>query len=194
MFVCFIIFASIGHFQFQPSSDPSVQKSAGAVMIAFACLFILAFASTWGPMVWAVIGEMFPYRYRAQGMSYATAANWFWNFMLAFFTPFITQDIDFAYGYVFAGCNLVAALTVYLFLMESAGRTLEEVDFMYIIHVPPIKSAKWDASQAGENVNSDNLYLGKGGRTINKREEGNREDVVENEGMFQPNAQNAVVH
>jgi SP family sugar:H+ symporter-like MFS transporter len=63
MFVCFMVFASIGHFQFNPASmaappDSSIAKSSGTVMTVFACLFILAFASTWGPMVWAVIGEM----------------------------------------------------------------------------------------------------------------------------------------
>ncbi len=63
MFVCFIVFASIGHFKFNLASmatpeDSATAKSAGTVMIVFACLFILAFASTWGPMVWAVTGEM----------------------------------------------------------------------------------------------------------------------------------------
>jgi MFS transporter, SP family, sugar:H+ symporter len=63
MFVCFMIFASIGHFKFyradmaQPP-DTATAKTARTVMIVFACLFILAFASTWGPMVWAVTGEM----------------------------------------------------------------------------------------------------------------------------------------
>jgi MFS transporter, SP family, sugar:H+ symporter len=63
MFVCFMVFASIGHFKFNPASmatppDSSTAKSSGTVMVVFACLFILAFASTWGPMVWAVTGEM----------------------------------------------------------------------------------------------------------------------------------------
>jgi SP family sugar:H+ symporter-like MFS transporter len=58
---CFLVFASIGHFAFLPAQqdgDMSGQKSYGAVMIVFACLFICSFASTWGPMTWAVVGEM----------------------------------------------------------------------------------------------------------------------------------------
>lgn len=52
MFVCFMIFASIGHFQFQSAEVGSSQaKTSGTIMIVFACLFIVAFASTWGPMV-----------------------------------------------------------------------------------------------------------------------------------------------
>lgn len=203
--ICFLIFASIGHFQFLPASlngDTATEKSSGTVMIVFACLFIASFAATWGPMVWyvvvplhllisyilmicrACIGDMYPYRYRAAGIALATSANWGFNFLLAFFTPFITGDIDYQYGYVFAACNFSAALTVYFFLIESQGRTLEEVDYMYIIHVPPTKSSKWDPKGAGENVNTDQLYLSKGGRDITKREEGARGGVVQDEGLF----------
>jgi len=182
--VCFLVFASIGHFKFQPAAMGSDEaKTSGMVMIVFACLFIVSFASTWGPMVWAVVGEMFPYRYRAVSMATATASNWFWNFLLAFFTPFITGAIDFRFGYVFAGCNAAAAILVYFCLMESAGRTLEEVDFMYITHVNPIKSAKWNPDEAGELTNTDELFLGKGGRSINKRSEADREAVSQDEGL-----------
>lgn len=129
---------------------------------------------------------MFPYRYRAVSMAMATASNWFWNFMLAFFTPFITGAIDFRYGYVFAGCNLAAAVLVYFCLMESAGRTLEEVDFMYITHVNPIKSHKWDPAEAGEMTNTDHLFLGKGGKSIQKRGEAEREGASQDEGLVVP--------
>lgn len=195
MFMCFMVFASIGHFQFQPTlsmstPDGSISpdaKTPGTVMIVFACLFIVAFASTWGPMVWTVIGEMFPYRYRADAMALATSSNWFWNFMLAFFTPFITGAIDFRYGYVFAGCNIVAAAVVYFFLMESSGRTIEEVDTMYLIHVPPIKSSKWTSDMIEkELLNTDNLFLTSGGRGIQKRNEADREGVVQDEGVMAP--------
>lgn len=83
-------------------------------------------------------------------MALSTASNWFWNFLIAFFTPFITGDIDFLYGYVFAGCNLVAVVVVYLFVMEGQGRTLEELDTMYILGVKPWESSAWEAPPAAE--------------------------------------------
>lgn len=149
MFVCFMIFASVGHFSLD-QEDPSRTKSASTALIVFACLFILGFATTWGPMVWAIIGELYPSRYRAKGMALATASNWLWNFLIAFFTPFITKAIDFRYGYVFAACNFVAALIVYFFVMEGQGRTLEELDTMYIERVNPMKSSKWVAPSKEE--------------------------------------------
>jgi hypothetical protein len=65
------------------------------------------------------------------------------NVRCRFFTPFITKAINFKYGYVFAGCNLVAGLGVYLFVIEGQGRTIEEIDTMYLLGVKPWESAKW---------------------------------------------------
>lgn len=39
-------------------NDPT----AGNVLIAFTCIFIAAFASSWGPVAWVVCGETFPIR------------------------------------------------------------------------------------------------------------------------------------
>jgi len=149
MFVCFMIFASVGHFVLD-LNDPSRTPSAGVALIVFACLFILGYATTWGPMVWTIQAEIYPSKYRAKAMSIATASNWTWNFLIAFFTPFITGAIDFRYGYVFAACNVTAGLLVYFFVVEGQGRTLEEIDTMYIEHVNPRKSAKWVPPSAAE--------------------------------------------
>ncbi|KAL1891983.1 hexose transporter hxt5 [Sporothrix stenoceras] len=149
MFICFMIFASVGHFALN-RDFPQETRPAGVALIVFACFFILGFATTWGPMIWTIMAELFPSRYRAQGMAMATASNWLWNFLLAFFTPFITNAIDFRYGYVFAGTNVIGGLIVYFFVMESQGRTLEEIDTMYLEHVNPRKSAKWVAPPAKE--------------------------------------------
>jgi SP family sugar:H+ symporter-like MFS transporter len=184
--MCFLVFASVGQFQFKDAPVGSVTaKTSGTVMIVFACFFIVGFATTWGPLVWACIAEMFPYRYRAVGMAFATSANWFWNFMLAFFTPFITGDIQYAYGYVFAGCNLAAFFVVFFFLVESSSKTLEEVDQMYLLHVPPIGSAKFEFDeetkrQIGE-MGTDRMDLESKGFGTKKRDEGARGGVFQQE-------------
>ncbi|KKA17090.1 Uncharacterized protein T310_9267 [Rasamsonia emersonii CBS 393.64] len=142
MFICFMVFASVGHFSLD-RENPEKTHSAGVVMVVFACLFILGFASTWGPMVWAIIAELYPSEFRARAMSLATASNWLWNFLLAFFTPFITSAIDFRFGYVFAGCLFLAAALVYFAVIEGKDRTLEEIDTMYVMKVKPWESSKF---------------------------------------------------
>jgi len=43
--------------------------------IAFVCIYIFFFASTWGPLAWVVTGEIFPLKHRARGLSMTTATN-----------------------------------------------------------------------------------------------------------------------
>ena len=49
------------------------------VEIAFICIYIFFFASTWGPGAWVVIGEVFPLPIRSRGVALSTASNWLWN-------------------------------------------------------------------------------------------------------------------
>lgn len=46
MFCCYMVFASLGHFSLE--TEDGNDQTIGYVMIVFACLFIAAFASTWG--------------------------------------------------------------------------------------------------------------------------------------------------
>ena len=54
-------------------------QSAVKAMIAFICINISFFATTWGPSAWVVIGEIFPLPIRSRGVGLSTASNWFWN-------------------------------------------------------------------------------------------------------------------
>ncbi|CAF9918821.1 hexose transporter hxt1 [Imshaugia aleurites] len=151
MTVNFLIFASVGAFALD-NANPTATPAAGAAMIVFACLFIAFYATTWGPIIWCIVGELFPSHYRARSMALVTSSNWTWNFLIAFFTPFIIGDIGFKYGYVFAGCNFAAVLIVYFFVCETQGRTLEEIDTMYISKVKPWKSSEWVPPSASEEA------------------------------------------
>ncbi|KAF4622190.1 hypothetical protein D9613_009424 [Agrocybe pediades] len=133
------VFAAAG-----TAKDPTTNPNIGKLMIVSACLFILGYAMTWAPGVWILIGETFPTRTRAKQGALSTASNWLWNFLIAFFTPFIVSAIDFRYGFVFAACNLTGALIVYFFLYESSDLSLESVDDMYNDpKCKPWTSTKW---------------------------------------------------
>ncbi|WFD25772.1 hypothetical protein MNAN1_000738 [Malassezia nana] len=119
-------------------------SSTATLMICSACFFILGFASTWGPGVWSSIAENAVPELRAKQMALATASNWTWNFLLAFFTSPITEDINFYYGYVFVGCCLASFLLVFFFLYETANLDLESIQAMYEEEtLKPWSSAKW---------------------------------------------------
>ncbi|KAK4546412.1 hypothetical protein LTR36_002089 [Oleoguttula mirabilis] len=149
MMMCFLIYSFVGHFLINEGKDAG---TAGNLLIVFSCLFIAAFASTWGPLVWAVVAELYPARHRAPAMAMATASNWLWNFLISFFTEFITGAIDYLYGLVFAGCCGALVVIVFFFVIESKDRSLEEIDTMYLLGVNPITSAKWDGSKTHDSA------------------------------------------
>ncbi|KAF2034572.1 monosaccharide transporter-like protein [Setomelanomma holmii] len=118
-----LIFAIIGIVP-----PPTEYASSGIVMIVAACMFIAFFACTWGPFIWVVIGETFPLRTRAKQASLATAFNWLGNFLIGFLTPYANDGIGYGFGFVFFGCNFVAAAIVFFFLFETKSLSLESID------------------------------------------------------------------
>jgi SP family sugar:H+ symporter-like MFS transporter len=87
-------------------------------------------------------------------MALATASNWLWNFLISFFTTFITRKIGYWYGLVFGGSCLFLAGFVFFFVIESKDRSLEEIDTMYVLGVKPAFSGKWDGSMSQDNEGS----------------------------------------
>ncbi|KAE8231826.1 hypothetical protein CF326_g3158 [Tilletia indica] len=91
MTVCEYVVAIIG------TTRPSSDQAAGRSLVAFVCLYIAAFASTWGPGAWVVCGEIFPLAIRAKSLSLCVASNWLWNFAIGYAMPYLVQK---GHGYV----------------------------------------------------------------------------------------------
>lgn len=60
--------------------------------IAFVCIYIFFFASSWGPVAWVVTGELFPLKSRAKCLSMTTASNWLLNWAIAYSTPYMVNE------------------------------------------------------------------------------------------------------
>jgi len=95
----------------------STSNTAGQkVLIAFVCIYIAFFASTWGPIAWVITSEIFPLDVRAKAMSLSVASNWLWNFAIGYATPYLVNKgpdsaglevkVFFIWGSTCAGCLL----------------------------------------------------------------------------------------
>lgn len=137
MSICLLIFSIIGSTSLYPNGyDNPTDKNMGYGMIILTCIFIFFFATTWAPGVFVVVSETYPLRIRSKAMAIATAANWIWGFLIAFFTPLITNHIRFNYGFVFFSCTVLAGIFVFLMVPETGGLTLEKVDELYYNYNP----------------------------------------------------------
>jgi len=135
----------------------SIENVTGQkALIAFVCIYIAFFASTWGPIAWVIVGEIFPLNVRAKAMSMSVASNWLWNFGIGFATPYLVNSdpgdanlqskVFFIWGSTCLGCFIFT----YFFIPETKGLSLEQVDLMYE-RVSPMRSHVFRAQlQAGE--------------------------------------------
>ncbi|KZT22640.1 sugar transporter [Neolentinus lepideus HHB14362 ss-1] len=143
-----LIAGLVGHFTLAPIGTPSARltprnKSGGGVLIAFAVLQVFAYSVSWGPAPWVYVGESFPLRARSKCIALATATNWIWNFLGSFFSPRIAAHIGPLILLIFCGILVFAFGYVYLFIPETKGLRLEEIDEMYRTGVKPWKSYNW---------------------------------------------------
>ncbi|PFH49826.1 hypothetical protein AMATHDRAFT_75996 [Amanita thiersii Skay4041] len=88
-------------------------------------------------------GESFPLRVRPKSIALGSATNWIWNFLLSFFAPRIAAKIGPLILLIFFGMLLFGFAYVYLFVPETKGLSLEEVDELYRSGVKPWNSAGW---------------------------------------------------
>jgi len=153
--VCSIIAGLVGHFTLAAPKTPLSEltqrnKSGGDTLIAFAILQVFAYSMFWGPMPWVYLGESFPLRVRPKSIALGSATNWLWNFLLSFFAPRIANDIGPLILLIFFGMLVFGYVYVYLFIPETKGLSLEEVDEMYRDGVKPWRSASWKPHLAEE--------------------------------------------
>lgn len=73
-----------------------------------------------------------PLRHRTQSASIATAADWIFNYMIVQITPIMVGNIGWKSYMVFFALNFAHGIIVFLFFPETSGRSLEEMDAMYI--------------------------------------------------------------
>lgn len=125
-------------------NDAAVQA-----MIAFICINIAFFATTWGPTAWVVVGEVFPLPIRSRGVGISTASNWFWNTIIAVITPYLVNVDEANLGpkvFFLWGSLCCLSLTFAYFLVpELKGLSLEQAD-MCMQEVSPRRSAGWKPS------------------------------------------------
>ncbi|THW40772.1 general substrate transporter [Aureobasidium pullulans] len=83
---------------------------------------------------WTLIAEIFPLSIRAKGTSISASSNWMNNFVIAFITPPMLKSISWGTYIFFAGWLAVGGAFIWLFIPETKGKTLEEMDAAFGSH------------------------------------------------------------
>lgn len=109
------------------NGELSLPGSWGMVALMAANLFVVGFGASWGPVVWVLLGEMFPNNIRALALGIGAAAQWIANFVVSTTFPTLAdQGLQVAYG-IYAGFALLSFLFVWRLVRETNGRQLEHM-------------------------------------------------------------------
>jgi hypothetical protein len=72
---------------------------------------------------------MFPNNIRARATSIGSFSHWFWNAIIAFLFPVASTTIGTGWVFAFfAFCTLISLFFYIRFLVETKGRSLEELE------------------------------------------------------------------
>ncbi len=107
--------------------EANMPAAWGATALVASSVFVFFFASSWGVVMWVLLGEMFPVRIRAAALALATATNWIANWLITVSFPTMRDwNLPVTY-YLYAVFALVSTFFVVRYLKETKGRTLEEM-------------------------------------------------------------------
>jgi len=110
----------------QVNGAPQLGDVSGPVALVAANLFVVAFGMSWGPVVWVLLGEMFPNRIRAAALGLAAAGQWTANWLITVTFPGLRDVLGVAYGF-YALCAALSFAFVWIWVKETKGRNLEDM-------------------------------------------------------------------
>jgi hypothetical protein len=115
--------AGVGH-----QGNPMLSKGGALTGLVAANLNIVAFGISWGPVMWVLLGEMFPNRLRGAALAVSGATNWAANFAVTVtFLPLLKRiGLAGSYG-LYTLAAVISLVFVWTAVQETKGKTLEEM-------------------------------------------------------------------
>lgn len=98
--------------------------------VPLVCLgsFIITYNTGYGPLPWAMLGELFPTRVKSIATSVACFINWTLAFFITKYFAVMLRYFGLSgYFWLSAGCCIAAAFFGKLYVIETKGKTLEEI-------------------------------------------------------------------
>jgi len=107
--------------------DPVLEGTTATMAVLAFNAYVVFFGMSWGPVVWVLLGEIFPNRIRAAALALAASAQWMANFIVSTaFPPIAARSLTIAYG-IFTAFALASIFFVRTKVPETTGRSLEDI-------------------------------------------------------------------
>jgi SP family sugar:H+ symporter-like MFS transporter len=108
---------------------PSLSGVFAPIALIGANAFVIFFGATWGPVVWVLLGEIFPGRIRAKALGVAAMAQWISNWVITVTFPYLSQQVSLPLTYgLYTAFAALSFFFVFAKVPETKGVALENVD------------------------------------------------------------------
>jgi SP family sugar:H+ symporter-like MFS transporter len=98
----------------------------GLIALISANAYVVFFNGTWGPVMWVMLGEMFPNQIRGSALAVAGLAQWAANFAISVSFPALAAGLGLTVTYGFYAASALASLFfVRAMVHETRGKELE---------------------------------------------------------------------
>ncbi|XP_047326217.1 sugar carrier protein C-like [Impatiens glandulifera] len=135
MLICQIIVSACIGLKFGFDGNPGVlEKWYAVVVVLFICIYVAAYAWSWGPLGWLVPSEIFPLEIRSAAQSLNVSLNMFFTFVIAQIFLSLLCRIKFLLFIVFAVIVLIMTVWVYYFIPETKNIPIEEMPIVWRNH------------------------------------------------------------
>lgn len=106
-----------------------LSQQQGMIALISANLYVIFFNVSWGPVMWVMLGEMFPNQIRGSALAVCGFAQWFANYLIAQSFPWMAKHLGLATSYTFYGvCAVISFFLVQRFIHETKGKELEAME------------------------------------------------------------------
>ncbi|EKV04882.1 Sugar transporter, putative [Penicillium digitatum] len=143
--VCLALVAGLG----SQTDNPPAMRSA----VFFIFLFHFSYTIGFGAIPYIYAAEIAPLHLRTTINSFSISISWAVSIVLTAVTPIAFNSMGQTYFVIFAGCNAMMIPMIYYLFPETAGRSLEEMDKIFILSgslLEPVRIAR--LLQHGESL------------------------------------------
>ena len=125
----FAMVYAFSHGSLDAKGNLVLSKDLGTIAVVAANLYVIFFNFSWGPVMWVMLGEMFPNQIRGSALAVCGFVQWFSNFLISFSFPVMAAKLGLTISYTFYGvCAVISYFLVQKLVNETRGKELEQME------------------------------------------------------------------
>jgi SP family sugar:H+ symporter-like MFS transporter len=125
----FVMVYAFSQGSLDPKGNLVLSKDLGTIAVVAANLYVIFFNFSWGPVMWVMLGEMFPNQIRGSALAVSGFVQWFANFLITFSFPVMAAKLGLTISYTFYAVGAVISFFLVKALVhETRGKELEQME------------------------------------------------------------------